>query len=100
MPKVPYPYEINGKLVTGNGSNLLLIKSFLIAKYDCTFENLVPVFQKPVTSPKTGIFRSDSEKLGQVLKLGTKRYDIFPHKGCRALRKNICIPLPSKINLR
>ena len=20
MPKVPYPYEINGKLVTGNGS--------------------------------------------------------------------------------
>jgi hypothetical protein len=20
MPKVPYPYEVNGKLVTGNGS--------------------------------------------------------------------------------
>ena len=22
MPKVPYPYELNGKLVTGNGSSI------------------------------------------------------------------------------
>jgi hypothetical protein len=34
MPKVPYPYEVNGKLVTGN-TNLFLIKPFLIAKFDC-----------------------------------------------------------------
>ena len=39
MPKVPYPYEVNGKLVTGNGSlktNLFLIKPFLIARFDCS----------------------------------------------------------------
>ena len=40
MPNVPYPYEVNGKLVTGNGSlipgNKFLIKPFLIAKFDCT----------------------------------------------------------------
>ena len=38
MPKVPYPYEVNGKLVTGNGfnTNLFLIKLFLIARFDCT----------------------------------------------------------------
>ena len=24
MPKVPYPYELNGKLVTGNGSLILI----------------------------------------------------------------------------
>ena len=45
MPKVPYPYEVNGKLVTGNGSlnlntNLFLIKRFLIAKFDCIANNL------------------------------------------------------------
>ena len=28
MPNVPYPYEVNGKLVTGNGS-LIPIKSLL-----------------------------------------------------------------------
>ena len=32
MPKVPYPHEVNGKLVTENGS---FIKPFLIAKFDC-----------------------------------------------------------------
>ena len=46
MPKVPYPYEVNGNLVTGNGSlikplqflntDFFLIKPFLIAKFDCT----------------------------------------------------------------
>ena len=36
MPKVPYTYEINGKLVTGNGSLIPIIKPFLIAKFDCT----------------------------------------------------------------
>ena len=35
MPKVPYPYEVNGKLVTRNGSLIFfLIKPFLIAKFD------------------------------------------------------------------
>ena len=34
MLKVPYPYEVDGKLVTGNGTNLFLIKPSLIAKYD------------------------------------------------------------------
>ena len=39
MPKFPYPYEVNGKLVTGNGSlntNLFLIELFLIANFDCS----------------------------------------------------------------
>ena len=40
MTKVPYPYEANGKLVTGNSSliitNLFLIKPFLTAKSDFT----------------------------------------------------------------
>jgi hypothetical protein len=39
MPKVPYPYEVNGKLVTGNGSLIpicSLSKQFLNAKFDCT----------------------------------------------------------------
>ena len=43
MPKVTYPYEVNGKLVTGNGflnTNMFLIKPFLIAKSDCTFKAL------------------------------------------------------------
>ena len=33
MPKVPYPYEVNGKLVTGNGSLIqsnLAIRNFLV----------------------------------------------------------------------
>ena len=56
MPKVPYPYEVNGKLVTGNGSlipicyllhkdkellalrnNFRATQKFLIAKFDCTY---------------------------------------------------------------
>ena len=39
MPNVPYPYKVNGKLVTGNwflNTNLFLIKPFLIVKFDCT----------------------------------------------------------------
>ena len=39
MPKVPYPYEVNGKLIAGNGSLIpicsLNIKPFLIVKFDC-----------------------------------------------------------------
>ena len=35
MPKVPYPYEVNGKLFTGNGSLIPIINPFLIAKFDC-----------------------------------------------------------------
>ena len=41
MPKVPYPYEVNGKLITGNGSLIpicSLSKPFLIAKFDCTYK--------------------------------------------------------------
>ena len=33
MPKVPYPYEVNAKLVTGNG--LFLIEPFPIANQSC-----------------------------------------------------------------
>ena len=38
MPNVPYPYEVNGKLVKKwfLNTNLFLIKPFLIAKFDCT----------------------------------------------------------------
>ena len=53
MPNVPRPYEVNCKLVTGNGSltpgNLFLIKTFFITKFDCTcniltnFEYLWPI---------------------------------------------------------
>ena len=44
MPKVPYPYEVNGKLVKRLlNTNLFLIKSFLIAKFDCMFH---PLLQK------------------------------------------------------
>ena len=42
MPNVPYPYKVNGKLVTGNwflNTNLFLIKPFLIVKFDCTLGN-------------------------------------------------------------
>ena len=50
MPKVPYPYEVNGKLVTGNGSlihtNLFIIKPFLIAKFDCAMVVTVRFNQK------------------------------------------------------
>jgi hypothetical protein len=54
MPNVPYPYEVNGKLVTENGflicTNLFLIKLLLIAKFDCTnfdmFEEVVHNFGK------------------------------------------------------
>jgi hypothetical protein len=39
MSNVPYPYEVNGKLVAGNGSlicaNKFLIKPFLIDEFDC-----------------------------------------------------------------
>ena len=42
MPKVPFPYEVNGKLVTGNGflicTNFFLIKPFLIAKFECNMK--------------------------------------------------------------
>ena len=42
MPKVPYPYEVNGKLVTGNGSltpicslsNRSLLPSLTVDIYD------------------------------------------------------------------
>ena len=41
MQNVPFAYEVNWHLVTGNGSlifaNLFLIKQFLIAKFDCTY---------------------------------------------------------------
>ena len=49
MLKAPYPYEVNGKLVTCNGSlilntTLFLIKPFLIAKFDCNLETVnIPV---------------------------------------------------------
>ena len=33
-PKIPYPYEVNGKLVTGNDS--FYTNLFLIAKFDCS----------------------------------------------------------------
>ena len=36
-PNVPYPYQINWQLVMGNGTNLFLIKLFLITKFDCSF---------------------------------------------------------------
>ena len=38
MPKVPYPYEVNGKLYRKwfLDTNLFLIKPFLITKFDCT----------------------------------------------------------------
>jgi hypothetical protein len=46
MPKVPYPYEVNGKLEIGHrkwflNTNLFLIKPFLIAKFDCTCKKIL-----------------------------------------------------------
>ena len=55
MPKVPYPYEVNGKLVTGNGSliplcslsNLSLLPSLTVfMKHDNNYEmkqNIIPI---------------------------------------------------------
>ena len=36
MPKVPYPYEVNGHRKWFLNTNLFLIKQFLNAKFDCT----------------------------------------------------------------
>ena len=48
MPKVPYSYEVNGKLVTGNGSLVPIcsfnIKLFLIAKFDCINLKKIPTY--------------------------------------------------------
>ena len=42
MPKVPYPYEVDGKLLTGNGSLIpifsLIIKQFLNDMFDCILQ--------------------------------------------------------------
>ena len=52
MPKVPYPYEVSGKLFTNwfLNTNVFLIKPFLITKFDCTMFH----FQA----------RNDREKMG------------------------------------
>ena len=40
MPKVPYPYEVNGKLLTGNGS-LIPICSLLLSLTEFDFMSML-----------------------------------------------------------
>ena len=59
MPKVPYPYEVNGKLVTGNGSlipicslsNHSLLPSLTVLELrNATQTSLIVVEVKPMVS--------------------------------------------------
>ena len=43
MPKVPYPYKVNGKLVTGNGSLIKFIYSEKATKFCEIFTLLLSV---------------------------------------------------------
>ena len=47
MPTVPYLYEVNGKLVTGNGALIPICsyQTFLIAKFECVNKSLSPIFE-------------------------------------------------------
>ena len=58
MPKVPYPYEVNGKLVTGNGSLIAICslsnRSLLPSLTVVGFRDLVGTAIAPV-SKKTAV---------------------------------------------
>ena len=45
MPKVPYPYEVNKNLVTGNGPLYQFVpyQTVSIAKFDCTIDFVIQI---------------------------------------------------------
>ena len=71
MPNVPYPKEVIGKLVTGNGSfntNKFLSKPFLIAKFDCKMiamplNEMIPARPRQRTLPDFQAFKELTAKI-------------------------------------
>ena len=70
MPKVPYPYEVNGKLVTGNGSliqicslsNCSLLPSLTVqAKHESGITTFI--FMRISLFPKIIFYLADSVTL-------------------------------------
>ena len=70
MPKVPYPYEVNGKLVTGNG--------FLISACSLSNSSLLTVLRNHFLRPICHLLHKDMELLALRKILGWPKICLLP----------------------